>query len=124
MQNENIHMDLVDDYINLLLKDCTPMQYSHSMIRISDIMMIKSIAQISETTIANYKSLDRLIPKFKKAVIHGFITVTLAIDLAKLDDLSQYDLYKKLKRNGIDICKNKVDSKLLAIFINEKILSM
>lgn len=123
MINRNKNIELVDDYINILLKDCNPIEYSQSMINISDIQTIHEIGQISFTTINNYKSLSKLIPEFKEAVIRGTITVPIAVDLALLDSLSQLKVYKEFKEEGIDLLVNKVNYRLLAIAVNAKILN-
>lgn len=122
MINRNKNIELVDDYINILLKDCNPIEYSQSMINISDIQTIHEIGRICFTTINNYKSLSKLIPEFKEAVIRGTITVPIAVDLALLDSLSQLKVYKEFKEKGIDLNVHKVNYRLLQVAVNAKIL--
>ncbi len=124
MINENKNIDLIDDYINLLIKDCNPIQYGNSMLRIGSIQTICNIGQISDTTVSSYKSLNKLIPKFKRAVVCGTITIPIAVDLARLDDLSQLEIYKNFLKDRIDLCTVKISYRLLSIAVNRKLLNL
>ncbi len=124
MKIENKNIDLVGDYINLLIRDCNAIQYSNSILAIGDIQTICNVGQISSTTAMNYRSLNKLIPKFKMAVMHGTVTIPVAVDLAKLGDLSQLEIYKDFQKEGIELMYQKVNYRLLFIAVNSKLLEL
>ncbi len=121
---DNSKIDMLDDCMNILLRDCNPIQYAVSISNINSIQLVCNIGQISSSTVINYRSLNKLIPKFKTSLLRGMITIPTAVELARLNDFAQYEIFKTFLANGIDLCNTKVNYRLISIAINTKYLDL